>query len=455
MSASSIASRRVDLINDPVGRSLRLFSVPIALSFLINMIYSLVDRYYVSRLGDAAIAAIGSTDQIVFFLFTLVSGLAVGAGIIVARRFGEGDMAGAQRIATQSLVGMALMASIVTGLFYLFMPLVPVVMRMPADVAAYSLDYLGMLLIGFTFNLSNFHIFSLSRSTGNAMFPTMVLVMTVVLNAIIAPFLIFGIGPFPQMGMKGAGLATALSQMSGTMIALWAILGGKANIRLDFSQFRLDTTLLLSVIKQGLPASLQMLSVSLNRAVIFSMVGTFGTSAAAAYTLGLNVDMVAFMTVFAVGIAVQTATGQNLGAGKIERIWAFFRSASLQTSILMLVLATAVWLFGENFVRAYTSAPQTIHVATEYLHITVFGYIFFSVGLIAVRVISGSGASMLAMVVTAGSLMGVQLPLCYVLSRFTSLGVTGVWVGIPLGYGIFCLIAYSVLKRGSWMQVRV
>jgi len=453
--SSAFAKRRVDLINDPVGRSLRLFSIPIALSFIINMIYSLVDRYYVSRLGDAAIAAIGSTDQIVFFLFTLVSGIAVGAGIIVSRRFGEGDAHGAQRTATQSLVGMGLMAATVTILFYLSMSAVPVIMRMPDDVAAFSMDYLGMLLIGFTFNLMNFHIFSLSRSTGNAMFPTIVLVMTVVLNAVIAPFLIFGIGPFPELGMKGAGLATALSQISGTVISLTAIVRGKTNLRLDFTQFRLDADLLLRVFKQGLPASLQMLSVSLNRALIFAMVGAFGTSATAAYTLGLNVDMMVFMTVFAVGIAVQTATGQNLGAGKPERVWLFFRSAALQLSVLMISLAAVVWIAGREFVAAYTQSETTITAATEYLHFTVFGYVFFAVGLTAVRVISGAGASILAMVITAGSLIGIQLPLCYVLSHTAGMGPTGIWVGVTSGYAIFCCVAYVVLRRGRWLATAV
>jgi putative MATE family efflux protein len=452
---SAFAQRRVDLINDPVGRSLRLFSIPIALSFIINMIYSLVDRYYVSRLGDAAIAAIGSTDQIVFFLFTLVSGIAVGAGIIVARRFGEGDADGARRTATQSLVGMAILAGTANLLFYIFLPMVPELMRMPPDVAEYGRQYLQTLLIGFTFNLLNFHIFSLSRSSGNALFPTTVLISTVILNAVIAPFLIFGIGPFPEMGMKGAGLATALSQISGTVISLVAIARGRTNLRLDFSQFRLDRDLLIRVIRQGLPASVQMLSVSVNRAFIFSMVGAFGTSATAAYTLGLNVDMMVFMTVFAVGIAVQTAAGQNLGAGKPERVWEYFHSAALQLTVLMVSLAIIVWLVGRDFVAAYTQSPSTLSAATDYLHITVFGYVFFAVGLVAVRVISGAGASVLAMVITAGSLIGIQLPLCYILSHYTELGQTGIWIGVALGYAIFCAIAFAVLRGGRWMRSSV
>lgn len=455
MSASATARRRVDLINDPIDGSLRLFAIPLAFSFVVNMIYSLIDRYYVSRLGDAAIAAIGSSDQIVFFLFTLVSGFAVGSGIIVSRRFGEGDHTGAARTATQALVGMAVMAATVTAAVYLFMPAIPAVMRMQPEVAELSTAYLGMLLIGFTCNLMNFQMFSIVRSTGNAMFPMMVLVTTVILNAVIAPFLIFGFGPIPAMGMKGAGLATALSQMSGTVIALTALVRGKTNMRLDFSEFRLDLSLLLRVAKQGFPASLQMLSVSLNRAVIFTIVSAFGTHVTAAYTLGLNVDMFVFMSVFAVGIAVETATGQNLGAGKPDRVLGFHRSALKQMTILMVLLGIAVWFVGRPFVELYSDNPVILDEATRYLHITVFGYVFFAVGLITVRVISGSGSSIISMLVTAGCLLGLQLPLSYALSHATSLGSTGVWIGITVGYAVFAIVALAVLRTNIWMKARV
>ena len=455
MSASASARKRVDLINDPIDRSLRLFAIPLAFSFVVNMVYSLIDRFYVSRLGDAAIAAIGSSDQVVFLLFTLVSGFAVGTGIIVSRRFGEGDHKGASRTATQALVGMAVMASVVTVAVYLCMPLVPVLMHMTPEVAELSTAYLGMLLIGFTCNLLNFQMFSIVRSTGNAMFPMMVLVTTVILNAIIAPFLIFGFGPFPELGMKGAGLATALSQMSGTAIALTALLRGKTNMRLDFSEFKLEFDLLQRIAKQGFPASLQMLSVSLNRAVIFTIVSSYGTQVTAAYTLGLNVDMFVFMSVFAVGIAVETATGQNLGAGKPDRVFGFHRSAIKQMTILMVSLAVIVWFFGRSFIELYSRNPSIIDEATRYLHITVFGYVFFAAGLITVRVMSGAGSSVISMLVTSGCILGLQLPLSYILSHGTHLGSTGIWIGITIGYIIFAIVAWLVLKSKVWMKARV
>jgi putative MATE family efflux protein len=447
--------RRVDFINDPIGPSLRRFAVPLAFSFIVNMVYSLIDRFYVSRLGDAAIAAIGSSDQIVFLLFTLVSGFAVGSGIIVARRFGEGDRVGASRTGTQALVGMAITSASVTAVMYLLLPVIPLIMQMDAEVETLSVEYLSMLLIGFTFNLMNFQMFSIVRSTGNAVFPMTVLIITVILNAIIAPFLIFGIGPFPELGMRGAGLATAISQMSGTGIALTALIRGSTNIHLDFTQFRLDGELLRRVAKQGFPASLQMLSVSLNRAAIFAIVAGFGTHVTAAYTLGLNIDMMVYMSVFAMGIAVETATGQNLGAEQPERVRAIHRSAVRQIGLLMLILAAAVWAFGTEFVELYSRNPATVTEATLYLSFTVIGYVFFSTGLLTVRVLSGAGAAMLAMSITAGSLLGIQLPLAFVLGYYTSLGPIGVWVAVLFGYVAFTIIALLVFRSNRWKTVRV
>jgi putative MATE family efflux protein len=447
--------RRVDFINDPIGPSLRRFAVPLAFSFIVNMVYSLIDRFYVSRLGDAAIAAIGSSDQIVFLLFTLVSGFAVGSGIIVARRFGEGDRVGASRTGTQALVGMAITSASVTAVMYLLLPVIPLIMQMDAEVETLSVEYLSMLLIGFTFNLMNFQMFSIVRSTGNAVFPMTVLIITVILNAIIAPFLIFGIGPFPELGMRGAGLATAISQMSGTGIALTALIRGSTNIHLDFTQFRLDGELLRRVAKQGFPASLQMLSVSLNRAAIFAIVAGFGTHVTAAYTLGLNIDMMVYMSVFAMGIAVETATGQNLGAEQPERVRAIHRSAVRQIGLLMLILAAAVWAFGTEFVELYSRNPATVAEATLYLSFTVIGYVFFSTGLLTVRVLSGAGAAMLAMSITAGSLLGIQLPLAFVLGYYTSLGPIGVWVAVLFGYVMFTIIALLIFRSNRWKTVHV
>jgi Na+-driven multidrug efflux pump len=232
-------------------------------------------------------------------------------------------------------------------------------------------------------------------------------------------------------------------------------MSGKASLRFDFTAFRLDTSLLFRIARQGIPASLQMLSVSLNRLAIFGIVGGFGTSVTAAYTLGLNIDMFVFMSVFAVAMTVEVATGQNIGAGKLDRVHLFHRSAVRQLAILMLLLAAAVWFFGEPFVRLYTTNPDTISEAVRYLHTTVFGYVFFAVGLATVRVFSGAGAPFLSMSITAGGLLGLQLPLAWILSHSTPLAQHGVWIAIVVGYVLFSVVALLVYRRGVWQHARV
>ena len=445
----------IDLLNDPVDSSLRNFAIPMAFSFLVNMLYSLIDRYYASRLGDGAIAAIGASDQVTFFIFTLASGFAVGTGIIVARRFGEGQHEEAGRTAAQALGGMISISLIITAIMYVMMPHIPSIMQMEPEVAGMAIAYMSTLYIGFTANLVNFQLFSVVRSTGNPVFPTVVLVTTTILNAALAPFLIFGVGPFPAMGLAGAGLATALSQMSGTAIAMWAILSGKTTIHFKFDRFKPDFELLWRVVKLGLPASLQMLSVSINRAIIFVMVGGYGTSVIAAYTLGLNVDMFVFMSVFAVGVSVEVATGQNLGAGKHDRVSAYHRSGMKQTGILMIMLALAVWFVGGPFIELYTSNAATVKQAMLYLHTTVFGYIFFAIGIVTVRSISGAGAAFTSMFITAGCLLGFQLPSSYVLSHVLDWGPQGVWIGLLSGYIVFAAIALLVHRSNSWRGLHV
>ena len=156
----------VNLLSDPIDSSLRNFAVPMAFSFMINMVYSLIDRFYASRLGDAAIAAIGTTDQVTFLVFTLASGFAVGSGIIVARRFGERDLEAAGKTATQAVGAMLSISLVITAGLYIMLPYIPSVMQMQPEVAPHALDYMTFLYMGFAANLLNFQLFAIIRSNG-------------------------------------------------------------------------------------------------------------------------------------------------------------------------------------------------------------------------------------------------------------------------------------------------
>ncbi|MFN8361020.1 MAG: MATE family efflux transporter [Candidatus Kapaibacterium sp.] len=446
---------KVDLLNGPIDSTLRTFAIPLAFSFLVNMLYSWIDTYFVSRLGSSAIAAIGVSEQLGFFIFNFGSGFAIGTGIIVARRMGEGDRKGANYTATQAVLSMLIFSvSLAVGLYF-GLDSVLKAMNLEPEVARLARLYLSALLFGVPGNFLTFQINSIVRSSGNSVFPMMILLMTTVINAILAPILIFGVGPIPALGMTGAGLATAGAQLIGGIISVSMLISGKTGIRLMMDKLSLDLALIWRIAKQGIPASLQMFSVSISRIMLFKFASTFGTSVVAAYTLGLKVDLFVFMTVFAVGIAMETATGQNLGAGNIKRVFLFHRSAMKQVSMVIAVLATGVFLFGDHFAGIFTKDAAIIKETTRYLHTAVFGYIFFGVGLVTTRVISGAGASFRSMIIVGGSLIFLQVPLAYSLSHFTGLGPQGIWFGVVGGYILFTGIAFIELTRKKWLNARV
>ncbi len=446
---------RVDMLNGAVVPTLLSFALPLAFSFVVNMLYSLIDTYFVSRLGSSAIAAIGISEQLGFFIFNFGSGFAIGTGIIVARRIGEGNRKLANYTATQAVLSMLVFSILISIILYFCLGWILDTMNLQLDVAHLAKLYLTALLFGVPGNFITFQINSIVRSSGNAIFPMLILLLTTVLNAILAPILIFGFGPIPELGMTGAGLATAFAQLIGGVISVSMLISGRTGIRFMMDRMKLDFELIARIAKQGIPASLQMFSVSISRIALFKFASTFGTSVVAAYTLGLKVDLLIFMSVFAIGIAVETATGQNLGAGQIKRIFQFHRSAIYILLMIVGFLAINVFLFADNFAGIFTKDIVIIQETTRYLHTAVFGYVFFAMGLVTTRVISGAGASFRSMTIVGGSLIFLQVPLAYSLSHFTGWGQQGIWFGVVGGYMLFTGIAFVELSRRKWLSVKV
>jgi putative MATE family efflux protein len=442
---------RVDLLNSEYMPSLIKFAVPLTFSFLVNMIYSLIDRWFISSLGTDAIAAIGLGEQLGFLVFTIGSGFCMGTGIIVARRIGENDREGANRIATQAVIFMIVATTIITVLLELSLPFVLNLFGLSDTVTAYAYQYLSAVLLGFVGNLITFQINSIIRSSGNVFYPMVVLLSTTVINAALAPLFIFVL----NMGMYGAGLATAVAQTSGMIINLMLVLNNKTGIHLRLDEFTFDWQVIRRIVSLGIPSSAQMMAVSLTRISIFKLVAAFGTSVMAAYTLGISVDFIVFMFVFSLGISIEVATGQNLGARKFHRVLGYHTAGIKLLAIISAVLGFLAYTVGPTFASLYSSDWVVIMETQRYLHVSVFGYLFFGVGIISARVISGAGAAYVSLAIVAGSIVLLQLPLVYVFSHYTGWNQTGIWIGAASGYALFAAIGMYAVRSKIWMQAKV
>jgi putative MATE family efflux protein len=442
----------VDLLNTPIDSSLRKFAMPLAVSFLIQNLYTWVDMYYVSRLSSDAIAAIRVSGQLIFLMFSVASGFAIGSAIIIARRIGEGNRDDANYTASQSVLFMLFLSILVTVFFVFFTDDIVMLMKLDKQVASMVITYIQAIAFGIPATFLIFHLNAIVRASGNSVFPMVILITANILNAIIAPFLIFGIGPFPRMGMQGAGLSTGIAQNAGLILAIVGIMKGQVSIKLKFGILKFDYKMYWHIFKLGFPATLQILSVSVNKLFMIALANSFGVAVLTTYMFGGSVDMIIFMSIFAVGAAVEIITGQNLGAGKIERIFAYHRSAIKQLSYLLLILAVLIFAFSSYFIGLFVRDVKLISEIEIYLRIAVFAYLPFSVGIISLRVISGSGDYFRSFRLVAFIFFAIQLPFAYLLSEYTSLAHYGIWYAILLSHIVFAVLALISLYRKKWIK---
>lgn len=449
------SSGSLALLDATPGRAIWKLAVPLTFGLVINAVYSWTDMYFVSRLGETAIAALGFSDQIMFILFTLASGFCIGAGIVIARRIGENRGKVARIVATQAFSFVAVYSTILAIALYLLAPAILSGVGLSGPIYSAASLYMTTLVFGFPGSLITFQASTALRSSGNTVFPMIVLIASAIVNAILAPIFIFGYLGVPALGIQGAAIATATTQWVSAAITTYAMYSGRLNLQLYRPTLRFDWHVIGTIFRIGVPASLQALSVSTSRLVMISLASSFGTAAAAAYTIGLRIDMFVFMPVFAVGIAIETLVSQSIGAKLYGRVKLFRDTAIRHLAAVMIGCGLAIFLFAEGIAGVFTTDPEVVDLTVHYLHFAVFGYLFFSIGQSGLRSLSGAGHSLRSMMIAVATLYLVQIPLAYLLSAQPALGVTGVFLAIAIAYLALATISTFAVRGERWMYKRV
>lgn len=474
--------KRIDLTKGPIDSQLRKFAAPLALSFLVHMLYAWVDLYYVSKVSVDAKAALGLSEQLYFFMFAVGSGFAFGTGIIVSRRVGEKKFEEANRTVTTAVITMLGVSITLSAILLPLLPTILGFLNPERRVVELATSYMSIVIFAAPFAFLMFQINAVVRSTGNSILPMIFLIASNVINLILTPLFVFGIWIFPEMGIRGAAVGTAVAQFTMAIAAFIALQRDVAAVKLALKNFKFNPIVVRRIFFLGIPASLQMMVVAANRGALMKICGLFGTDVLNTYIVGLRVDMFVFMSVFAVGAAMEIVTGQNLGAVKIDRIFKFHKSAIKQLSVLIAVLGTLVFFFGRDFAGLYIDSGEIIeqlrllgHIESDlilshlaevirierinmvetYLRIMIFSYIPFAIGIVSVRIVSGSGSYFQSLAVVSIILLAVQLPAAFFLSRYTSLGYLGIWYGILISQLIFPVVALIFLHSKKWIKTLV
>jgi len=438
----------------PIGRAILLLAVPMVLELVLESVFAVVDVFFVSRLGADAVATVGLTESMLTFVYAIAIGLSVGAMATVARRIGEGDADGAARAAVQAMA-LGLIVSAPLGVFgALYAP--QLLSMMGATTAV--LEHSSFAVVVFGANgviMMLFLINAVFRGAGDAAVAMRVLWIANALNICLDPCLIFGLGPFPELGVTGAAVATTTGRGMGVLMQLYLLSRGNGRIAIKRHHLRLDPPVMLAMLRLSGTAMFQPLIATSSWVFLIRILATFGSVAVAGCTIAIRIVMFVLLPSWGLSNAAATLVGQNLGAGKPERAEASVWRATWYNVIFLGTIGLVFVALADVIVAGFTSDPEVAPIAVRGLRIISAGFPFYAAGYVLTQSFNGAGDTMTPTLINILCLWLGELPLAYLLATSAGFGPAGVFWAIAIAFSAMSFVSAAVFRRGKWKNKKV
>jgi putative MATE family efflux protein len=440
-----------DLTSGGVGKPLFYLSLPIVVTNLLQTAYNLVDTFWLGQYSDDALAAISFAFPLVFLLISLGMGLAVAGSVLVAQHTGANEKEQAEFAASQ-VTGFSLISSVVLGggAFFVVEDFLALT-GASGTVVTLGASYMRVISLGLVFMFGFFTFIFLMRGYGDTITPMLVMFGSVVVNIALDPFLIFGWGPFPEMGIQGAAVATVFSRSLALFVGLFVMLYTTYGVRIHARDMVPNLAFVRRILRIGGPASVESTGRAVSINALLFVVGMFGDPVAAAFGIGARVFSVIFLPAAAVAQGVETMTGQNIGAGKPDRVEAANHLAGRTMFAILAVMGVVTWLFAEPIVAVFTDSPEIIDEGATFLRFVAPTFGFLGVMRAYVGGIRGTGKTLTAAIISVGVVGAARLIIAYV--GATSIGVNGLWIAFGASNIIGATVAFAWFKTGRWREM--
>lgn len=446
----SLRDNETEFTSGPIGRALGLLAIPMMLEMLMESIFVVVDIAFVSRLGTDAVAAVGITEAVITVLYAVAVGLGMGVTAMVSRRIGAGNRSEAADVAGQA-IWVGLVFSIVVGTIgVIFAEDILRLMGASASVIETGSGFTAVLMGGSASILYLFILNAAFRGAGDAAVALRSLWLANGINIVLDPCLIFGLGPFPEMGVAGAAVATTIGRSTGVIYQLWYLLDGRGRLEFHMRNLRLVPHLTLRLLRISIGGVGQFLVSTSSWIIIMRIVALYGSGAVAAYTIALRVLEFIWLPAWGLGNAAGTLVGQNLGAGKDRRAEKSAWRAAKYNTIFMTSVGAVVMLFAPGIANFFSNDPEVIRLGTNCLRILGVGFPIYGVGMIMIQALNGAGDTVTPTVTNLICFWLVQIPLAYWLATAAGLGPNGVFVTIVVSESLLTLLGVIVFRRGRW-----
>ena len=435
-----------DLTQGPEGRTIIRFAIPMLVGNVFQQLYTTVDGIVVGQgVGKAGLAAVGASFPVIFFMISLVFGVTMGAGIMIAQFYGARDTESLRKTVDSALIFLfwAAIAASLLGIA-LSGPILRAV-RTPEDVFPLALGYLRIMFAGMLFMFGYNVISAVLRGLGDSTRPLYFLMIASVVNIVLDLLFVLVL----HWGVAGAAWATVIAQSVSFLIgAVYIRRSPYEFLHIRVRSLRFDRRIFRTVVRLGLPTGVQQSLVSLGFIALTRIVNPFGTTVIAAYTAASRLDSFAAMPAMNLAMAVSTFTGQNLGARKAERVKKGYLFTLLVSACLALATTALFVLLGPTLIRIFSTDREVIRIGSEYLVIVSAFYILFTSMFVTGGVLRGAGATFAQMVITLLALWVVRIPVSALLCG--PLGTRGIWWGIPAGWVVGLAANLVYYASGRW-----
>jgi putative MATE family efflux protein len=451
----SVRGSNQDLTSIPVGRAVILLAVPMVLEMIMESVFAVADVFFVGRLGASAVATVGITESLMTLIYALAIGLSIGASATVARRIGEKDAEGAARAAAQS-IALGFAAAIGLGLVgAIWGPALLGIMGAGDDVLAVGSGFARVMLGGSGSVLLLFLINAIFRGAGNAAIAMRVLWFANIINIVLGPCLIFGLGPFPELGVAGAAVGTTIGRSSGVVYQLVHLWRGSSRVSIGRQHLKLDRHVMTGIMRLSSSAVFQNFIATASWMGLIRILTGFGSAAVAGNTIGIRIILFALLPSFGVSNAAATLVGQNLGAGKPDRAEAAVWRAGLYNTVCLGTVGLLFLVFAPFLIRQFSTDPEVVPHGIRCLRIVAGGFLFYGFGMVLTQSFNGAGDTRTPTLINLGCLWLFEIPLAWVLAHPLGFGPTGVFMAVSLAFSAIAIVSGVLFRRGHWKLARV
>lgn len=443
------------LITGPIAKTLFFFAMPVLLGNVLQSLNGSVNSIWVGKfLGENALAATSNANIIMFFLLSTIFGIGMAATILIGQSIGAKDADKAKRVVGSSATFFVILSIILTVLGIVFTPHILVWMNTPATVMPFALDYTRIMFLGIPFMFGLNYVMTVLRGSGNSKTPFYFLLLAVFLDIGLNPLFIFGVGPFPKMGIAGSALSTVIAQFVSLVLLVLFLYKEKYYLRIkrdELHLLRLDREILSALIKKGLPMGLQMIVVSSSGLALFNLVNSFGADSAAAYGAATQLSSYIQMPAMALGAAVSSLAAQNVGAGKWDRVHRITFIGVIYNFLMSGVVAGLIYLFNRQALSLFLpSNGAAIEIGMHINELTLGAFVLFGVYMVMTGVIRSTGSVMVPLLTSIIALWLIRIPLAYFLAN--RYGFDTLWWSFPASFSMAVIITCCYYFFGSWKK---